>query len=208
VNQRPLALGADLVLHSASKFLGGHADALGGLAVGSKELVRRIFHHREITGAALDPFADYLLLRGLKTLALRIERQNASALAIAEHLSRHPAIESVFYPGLPSHPRHALARRQMLGGFGGVLSFTLRGDERAARAFLARLTLAHRAANLGAAETTVGSPGPTSHVGVRREDRAALGIPEALVRYSTGIEDGRDLLADLDRALEAPAETA
>jgi cystathionine gamma-synthase len=203
VNQRPLALGSDLVVHSASKFLGGHADALGGVLLGPAELVRRVFHYREITGAVLDPFAAYLLLRGMKTLALRVERQNASALAIARHLEAHPAVRAVYYPGLPSHPQHDVARRQMPGGFGGVLSFALRGDERAVREFLPRLRLAHRAANLGAVETTVGSPATTSHVEVSAADRAAMGIPEALVRYSTGIEDVRDLVADLDRALAA-----
>ena len=200
INQLPLALGSDLVLHSASKFLGGHADALGGIVCGPKDLVSRIFHYREITGAALDPFAAYLLLRGMKTLEIRIQRQNASAMAIAQHLEGHSAVARVHYPGLASHPQHEIAKRQM-SGFGGVLSFVLRGDYDAVRAFLPCLRFAHRAANLGTVETVVGPPATTSHVEVSAEDRAAMGIPEALIRYSTGIENVSDLIADLDRAL-------
>jgi cystathionine gamma-synthase len=203
INQRPLESGTDLVVHSASKFLGGHADALGGIVCGAKALVQRIFHFREITGAALDPFAAYLMLRGLKTLELRIERQNASALKIAQFLERHSAVSAVYYPGLESHPQHEIAKRQMPGGFGGVLSFTLHGDYERVKAFLAKLQFAHRAANLGAVETTVGPPATTSHVEVSESDRRALGIPETLVRYSTGIEDVRDLIADLGQALSS-----
>lgn len=200
VNQRPLQLGSDLVVHSASKYLGGHADALGGLLCGRKDLVSRIFHYREITGAALDPFAAYLLLRGLKTLAIRIERQNASAMKIAEFLEEHPAVSRVFYPGLESHPQHEVARRQMLG-FGGMMSFVLHGGYEAVRKVLPKLKFAHRAANLGAVETIVGPPATTSHVEVSAADRSAMGIPEALIRYSTGIEDVNDLMEDLEQAL-------
>ena len=201
INQRPLELGSDLVLHSASKFLGGHADALGGVVCGTKEMIKEIYHYREITGAALDPFAAYLLLRGMKTLEIRIERQNAGALKIAEFLERHPAVARVFYPGLPSHPQHEIAKRQMPGGFGGMLSFALHGDYEAVRAFLPKLKFAHRAANLGTVETVVGPPATTSHVECSAEDRAAMGIPEALIRYSTGIENLTDLIADLEQAL-------
>jgi len=201
INQRPLELGSDLVLHSASKFLGGHADALGGVVCGQKEIIREIYHYREITGAALDPFAAYLLLRGMKTLEIRIARQNAGALKIAEYLQGHPAVARVFYPGLPSHPQHEIAKRQMPGGFGGMLSFVLHGDYEAVRAFLPRLKFAHRAANLGTVETVVGPPATTSHVECSAEDRAAMGIPEALIRYSTGIENLTDLIADLEQAL-------
>ncbi len=201
VNQLPLKLGSDMVLHSASKFLGGHADALGGVVCGPREMVKQVFHYREITGAALDPFAAYLLVRGLKTLQLRVERQNANAMKIAEYLEEHPGVAEVHYPGLGSHPQHDVARRQMHGGYGGVLSFVLKGGYRAVRRFLPRLALAHRAANLGAVETTVGPPSTTSHVEVSARNRAAMGIPEALVRYSAGIEDADDLLSDLKRAL-------
>jgi cystathionine gamma-synthase len=200
INQNPLSLGADLVLHSATKFLGGHADALGGVIVGSQELIARIYHFREINGATLHPESAYLLLRGMKTLHLRIRQQNASALAIARFLSKHPKVSSVFYPGLDAHPNHEVAKRQMRG-FGGVLSFLLDGGFDAVRAFLPRLEWAHLAANLGAVETVVGPPATTSHVENTPEERRALGIPEGLVRYSVGIEDTDDLIADLTNAL-------
>ncbi len=201
INQRPLELGSDLVLHSMSKYLGGHADALGGIVCGRKDLVHQVFHYREITGAALDPFAAYLLLRGLKTLAIRVERQNSSAMKIAQFLESHPLVARVNYPGLESHPQHQIAKKQMPGGSGGMLSFELKGGFDQVRKFLPRLKFAHRAANLGAVETIVGPPATTSHVEVSVADRAAMGIPESLIRYSTGIEDVRDLIADLDQAL-------
>lgn len=201
INQRPLELGSDLVLHSASKFLGGHADALGGIVCGRKDLVQSIYHYREITGAALDPFAAYLLLRGMKTLEIRVARQNASAAEIAHYLEGHAGVVRVYYPGLESHPQHEIAKRQMPGGFGGVMSFVLQGGYDAVKVFLPRLRFAHRAANLGSVETIVGPPSTTSHVEVSAPDRAAMGIPEALVRYSTGIEAVSDLIADLEQAL-------
>jgi cystathionine gamma-synthase len=200
INQNPLALGADLVLHSATKFLGGHADALGGVVCGAADLVARIYHYREITGAALDPTAAYLLLRGMKTLHLRVRQQNASALRIAQFLQSHPAVARVFYPGLADHDHHDAAQRQMRG-FGGVLSFMLHGGFDAVRAFLPRLRYAHRAANLGAVETVVGPPATTSHVESSPAERAAMGIPEGLIRYSVGIEETEDLIADLRQAL-------
>jgi cystathionine gamma-synthase len=194
----------DLVIHSASKYLGGHADALGGIVCGRWELIHQIFHYREITGAALDPFAAYLLLRGLKTLALRVQRQNESAMKVAHFLEGHSAVAQVFYPGLASHPQHEIAKKQMPGGFGGMLSFVLRGGYEQVKKFLPRLKFAHRAANLGAVETIVGPPATTSHVEVSAAGRAAMGIPEALVRYSVGIEDVDDLIADLSQALGSP----
>lgn len=206
INQRPLELGADLVIHSATKFLGGHADALGGIVCGDRELVARIYHFREITGACLDPMAAYLLLRGMKTLQLRIRQQNRSALEIARFLENHPGVAKVFYPGLESHENHAIARRQM-SGFGGVLSFAPRGGFEAVRRLLPRLRYAHLAANLGAVETIAGPPATTSHVESTPRERAAAGIPEALIRYSVGIEDTEDLIADLGQALEQPRRT-
>ncbi len=203
VNQNPLALGADLVVHSATKFLGGHADALGGVVCGSEALVRRIFRFREITGATLHPEAAYLLLRGMKTLALRVARQNGSALRIARWLEEADGVASVHYPGLTSHPAHEVAARQMRG-FGGVLSFALDGGMEAVECFLPALRWAHLAANLGAVETVAGTPATTSHVECTAEERATLGIPEGLIRYSVGIEDPEDLLADLEQALAAP----
>lgn len=201
INQRPLELGADLVVHSATKFLGGHADALGGIVCGGADLIERIYHYREINGATLGPFAAYLLQRSVKTLHLRVDRQNSNALAVATHLEAHPAIETVFYPGLESHPHHEIAARQMTG-FGGVLAFSIRGGLDSVRTVLPRLKLAHLAANLGAVETVAGPPATTSHVEMTATDRAAMGIPESLVRYSVGIEDVADLITDLDQALE------
>ena len=200
VLQQPLALGADLVVHSATKFLGGHADALGGVVAGRADLVEAVFRYREINGATLHPEAAYLLLRGMKTLHLRVERQSANTMAVAEFLEAHPRVTTVNYPGLASHPGHEIAKRQM-SGWGGMLSFALDGDLDAVKTFLPHLRLAHRAANLGAVETTVGPPATTSHVECTPEERAALGIPEGLVRYSAGIENIDDLIADLDQAL-------
>ncbi len=201
INQNPLQLGADLVLHSATKFLGGHADALGGVVCGSPELIEQVFHYREINGATLHPMAAYLLLRGMKTLELRVRQQNASALQIAQYLESHPAVERVFYPGLASHSGHAIACQQMRG-FGGMMSFMLKENSfDAVRKFLPRLRFAHAAANLGAVETIVGPPATTSHVECTPEERQAMGIPESLIRYSTGIENTDDLIADLEQAL-------
>ena len=177
------------------------ADALGGVVCGPKNLIRQIHHYREITGATLDPMAAYLLLRGMKTLHLRIRQQNASALQIGRFLEAQPQVSRVFYPGLSSHPQHEIARRQM-NGFGGVLSFMLKENSfDAVRRLLPRLRYAHCAANLGAVETIVGPPATTSHVECTAQERARMGIPESLVRYSTGIEDTADLIADLEQAL-------
>jgi cystathionine gamma-synthase len=205
INTNPLQLGADLVLHSATKFLGGHADALAGVICGSERLIEPIFRYREITGATLHPMSAYLMIRGLKTLALRIERQNENALTIARFLKSHPFVQDVYYPGLETHQNHAIAKKQMRG-FGGVLSFILDGDFDAVRTFLPRLHYAHIAANLGAVETVAGPPRTTSHVEVTPEQRAAMGIPESLIRYSVGIEDVDTLIADLTQALDYTAE--
>jgi len=200
INQNPLEQGADIVLHSASKFLGGHADALGGVACGSKELVKQLYHYREINGATLAPMDAYSLLRGMKTLSLRVERQNESAMKIATWLQQHPKVEQVNYPGLDTHLHHDVAKRQMRG-FGGMLSFSVKGGLDAIKVFLPKLQFAHMAANLGCVETVVGPPVVTSHVECTEAERAAAGIPEGLVRYSTGIEDVDDLISDLDQAL-------
>ena len=201
INSRPLSLGADLVIHSATKFLGGHADALGGVVCGTKSLVERIYHYREINGATLHPMSAYLLLRGMKTLHLRIRQQNESALVMAKFLQGHPAIDTVFYPGLPEHPHHDVAARQM-SGFGGVLSFTLKGGLPSVGKLISKLRFAHAAANLGSVETVVGPPVTTSHVENTPQERALMGIPEGMLRYSIGIEDIDDLIADLSGALE------
>jgi len=202
INQNPLLLGADLALHSATKFLGGHDDALGGVLAGSTELIKKVYHYREITGAALGAFPAYLLLRGMKTLALRVERQNATALAIARHLESHPKVEQVFYPGLRSDRGHDVASRQM-SGFGGVLSFNVKGNSfDAARRFLNKLRLAQRAASLGSVNTVAGTPATTSHVECSAAERARLGIPEGLVRFSCGLEDVGDLVSDIEQGLK------
>jgi cystathionine gamma-synthase len=202
INTNPLSLGADLVVHSATKYIGGHADALGGVLCGTQALVEKAFAYREINGATLHPMAAYLMIRGLKTLALRIERQNENALRIARYLKTHPKIEDVFYPGLESHANHAIAQKQMRG-YGGMMSFFLKGDFEAVRRFLPSLKYAHIAANLGPVETVAGPPRTTSHVEVSEAQRAAMGIPESLIRYSVGIEDVDDLIADLEAALAA-----
>ena len=203
INQNPLELGADIVLHSASKYLGGHADALGGVICGNEELVKKVYHYREINGAALAPMDAYSLLRGMKTLKLRVEHQNESAMIIARYLQSHPLIEQVNYPGLESHPGHEIAKKQMNSGYGGMLSFAAKGGLEAIKIFLPRLKYAHMAANLGCVETVVGPPLTTSHVECSAEERSAAGIPDGLVRYSTGIEDVEDLIADLEQALAA-----
>jgi cystathionine gamma-synthase len=200
INQNPLKLGADLVVHSATKFLCGHSDAMGGLLCGKADLIKKVFGFREINGASLQADPAYLILRGMKTLELRIERQNASALKIAGFLKSHPAVENVFYPGLESHPGHEIAKLQM-SGFGGVLSFSLKGNYDAVRTFLPKLELVHLAASLGSVSTLAGPPRTTSHVELSEEQRALLGIPESLIRYSVGIENVEDLIADLEQAL-------
>jgi cystathionine gamma-synthase len=201
INQRPLELGAHLVVHSATKFLGGHSDAMGGVVAGDRELVARVFQFREINGASMDPNSAFLLSRGLRTLELRVERQNANAQAVAEYLAGHPRVERVFYPGLGDHPQHEVARRQMRG-FGGVLAFSLGSELEAVRRLVGGLRLAHRAASLGSVATLVGPPSTTSHVELSAAQRAAAGIPEGLIRYSVGIENAADLIADLGAALE------
>ncbi|MBB6453497.1 cystathionine gamma-synthase [Salirhabdus euzebyi] len=200
MNQNPIDLGADLVIHSATKFLGGHADALGGVVCGKPDLVDTIYHYREINGATMDPMSAYLLLRGMKTLDLRNERQCESAMKIATYLQNHDAIEYVFYPGLENHHNHDIAKKQMRN-FGGMLSFSLKGGLDAVREFLPKLEYANRAANLGSVETVVGPARTTSHVECTPEERKAMGIPEGLVRYSVGIEDVNDLIDDLEQAL-------
>lgn len=202
INQNPLKLGADLVIHSATKFLGGHSDALGGVVCGRKELVHRIYSYREINGATLHPMAAYFLLRGMKTLALRVDKQNKNALDLAKFLKAQPQVDEVFYPGLDSHENYDIAAKQMKG-FGGVLSFSLKGDFKAVETFLTKLKYVHLAASLGSVGSLAGPPKTTSHVELTAEDRAKLGIPENLIRYSVGIEDIEDILADMKEALAA-----
>jgi len=202
INQSPLELGADLVLHSATKFLGGHSDAMGGVLCGKQELIDQVFHYREITGATLHPMAAFLLTRGIKTLELRIQRHNENAMAIAQFLHDDKRVSEVFYPGLHSHNNHAIAKKQMRG-YGGMMSFALPGGYESVKQFLPRLRYAHLAAHLGSVDTLAGPPRVTSHVENTPEERAKLGIPESLIRYSAGIENVEDLISDLDQALSA-----
>jgi cystathionine gamma-synthase len=200
INQNPLQLGADLVVHSATKFLCGHSDAMGGLLVGKKELVQKVFQFREINGASLQADPAYMIARGMKTLELRIERQNASALKIANYLKAHPKVKDVFYPGLETHPGYSFAKQQMRG-FGGIMSFALNGNYDHVKKFLTNLKLVHLAASLGSVNTLAGPPRTTSHVELTEEQRSLLGIPESLIRYSVGIENVDDLLQDIEQSL-------
>lgn len=200
INQNPLDLGADLVLHSATKYLCGHSDAMGGVLAGSKELVQKVFHFREINGASLQADPAYMIARGMKTLDLRISRQNESAMKIANYLNKHSKVSRVFYPGLEDHAGHAIAKSQMRA-YGGMLSFALDGGYDLVEKFLPSLKLVHLAASLGSVSTLAGPPRTTSHVELTEEQRALLGIPESLIRYSVGIESVDDLLSDLEFAL-------
>ncbi len=201
INQSPLALGADVVIHSATKFLCGHGDALGGVACGGKEIIEKIFRYRELTGPSLAVHSAFLMLRSLKTLGLRVLRQNENALTLARFLESRPEVDRVFYPGLENHPGHEIARKQMTG-FGGVLSFELKGGFEAVKRFLPRLKYAYMAANLGQVETVAGPPSTTSHVELTAEERKTAGIPEGLIRYAVGIEDVDDLKTDIVNGLK------
>jgi cystathionine gamma-lyase len=199
--QRPLELGADIVMHSSTKYLGGHSDVLGGILVTSDDaLAERLRFLQNAAGAVPSPFDCWLLLRGLKTLALRVQRQSDSALAIARHLEGHPAVRAVFHPGLASHPQHELAQRQMNGIFGGMVSFELE-DEAAAVRVLEGLRLFTLAESLGAVESLAEHPGLMTHASVPAEERRRIGLGQGLVRLSVGIEELDDLLGDLDEAL-------
>jgi len=200
LNLRPLEWGVDLVVHSATKYLGGHHDLLAGVVAGEAGLIASLRNALGVLGAVSDPHTASLLLRGLKTLALRLERQNQNAQAVAEFLETHPAVEQVWYPGLPSHPDHALAVRQMQG-FGGVVSFTVRGDLETTSRFVDALRIPLIAASLGGVESLVEQPALMSYYELSSEERRALGIRENLVRLALGVEDTADLIADLDQAL-------
>jgi cystathionine gamma-lyase len=201
--QRPLELGCDIVVHSATKFLNGHSDMVGGVAVvGEPELAERLGFLQNSIGAVGGPFDSFLALRGLKTLPLRMRQSSESALAIARRLEKHPRIERVLYPGLESHPQHALARRQMQNGFSGIVTFFIRDGLEAARRFLERCEIFAIAESLGGVESLIDHPGIMTHASVPADQRRALGISDALIRMSVGIEDTGDLIADLEQALE------
>jgi cystathionine beta-lyase/cystathionine gamma-synthase len=205
VNSRPHELGIDVVIHSATKYLGGHADISAGVACAAKEITGRVHATHKLLGAVLDPHAAFLLERGLQTLPLRVQAANENAQQLAEHLARHPAVHAVHYPGLASHPQHALAKRQMPGGFGGVLSFDLATLAEAKR-FLDELKLVRNAASLGGVESLCSIPYQQSHRNQPRDALAASGITEGTVRLALGVEDAEDIVEDVDRALAAVAK--
>lgn len=207
LNQRPLALGADLVVHSATKYLGGHHDLTAGVVVGDEATIERLWATQIVLGATLSPMDAWLLLRGLRTLAVRVRRINDSALAVARALSAHPAMESVSYPGLETHPQHALARRQM-SGFGGVMGLRLRADYAATAGFVAGLRLAQHAVSLGGVDSLVVHAAAMWAGSLDDAGMALSGIEPNLVRLSVGLEHPDDLVADLTRGLDAIARPA
>ncbi len=204
VLQRPLEHGADLVVHSATKYLGGHGDLIAGAVIGSADLIKRIRLQglRYLTGATLSPLSAFLILRGLKTLELRIAQHSRSALAVAEMLAAHPSVAAVHYPGLPAFQQADIVRRQMTAG-GGLVSFELKGGIAEGRIVMNALKLAQRAVSLGDAETLVQHPASMTHAAYSAEERAQHGISDGLIRLSVGLENTEDILADLDQALGA-----
>lgn len=200
--QRPLTLGADIVIHSLTKYLNGHSDVLGGMViVNNSAISRKIRRFLQLFGSTMDPYQAWLILRGMRTLALRVERAQANAGKIAEFLAQHPKVEWVSYPGLPHHPGHDIARRQM-DGFGAMLCFGLKGGLEGGRALLNRLRLITLAVSLGGVESLIQHPASMTHAGVPREERLAAGIRDEMVRLSVGCEDAQDLIADLDQGLQ------
>jgi cystathionine gamma-lyase/cystathionine beta-lyase/cystathionine gamma-lyase/homocysteine desulfhydrase len=198
--QRPLELGADIVIHSTTKYLNGHSDGVGGAVIlNDADLAARLKFIQNAAGAILGPFDSWLVLRGVKTLAVRMERHNSNGLAVARHLAGHPKVKKVHYPGLPSHPQYELAKKQMTG-FGGMLAFET-GSLENARTVLKSVRLCSLAESLGGVETLISHPATMTHASVPPEERQRLGITDGLVRISVGIEDVEDLLADLDQAL-------
>jgi cystathionine beta-lyase/cystathionine gamma-synthase len=202
INFRPLEHGADVVIHSATKYLNGHSDIIAGAVVGTEAVVEEVRRLMQVWGQALDPLAAWLIERGMKTLAVRIERHNANGLAFANWAAEHPKITAVHYPGLASHPDYKLARR-VLEGFGGMVGLTVKGGARGAERVLRKLRLATHAPSLGGVETLVSEPRLTSHASLTPAERQAQGIPDGFLRVSLGIEDAVDIIADFDQALAA-----
>lgn len=201
VNQKPIELGVDVVLHSGTKYLGGHSDLLAGAVVSRKPIIQKVWDTYKILGGTADPFAGFLLLRGMKTLVLRMEQHNANALAVANYLERHPKVIGVSYPGLASHPQHELAKRQMKG-FGGVVCFEVAGGLKAAGRIFDRFKLIQRASSLGSVESMCLLPVLTSQWGFGKKELDRLGVREGMIRLSVGIEDIEDILGDLAQALK------
>ena len=201
-NQRPLEFGVDLVIHSATKYLGGHNDLLAGVVLGKKALTEPIREYLKITGGVIDPHSSYLLIRGLKTFELRMERQNRSTQAVAEFLESHPAVRRVYYPGLASHPHYEIAKRQMRG-FGGVVTFEVKDDTDYVHRFLSALGLICIGPSLGGAESLITHPASISYYKCTPKERQKLGIKDGLIRLAVGLEDTKDIIEDLDQALAA-----
>jgi len=199
--QRPLELGADLVVESCTKYIGGHSDLLGGVVVGSKDLIRSMSRATTLLGVTMGPHEAWLCIRGLKTLHLRMERHAANAMAVARFLEAHPKVEWVSYPGLSSHPQHDTARKQM-SGYSGMLSFELKGGVEAGRRLINGVELCLLSVSLGSTDTLIQHPASMTHAIVPRDMRLKIGITDGLVRISAGIEDAEDIIADLDQALE------
>ncbi|AEH24553.1 cystathionine gamma-synthase [Pyrococcus yayanosii] len=201
--QNPLDLGADIVLHSVTKYLSGHSDVVGGaVMLNDDELYEKLKFHQNAVGAILSPFDSWLVMRGIKTLAVRMERHEKNAMRIAEYLEEHPLVEKVYYPGLPSHPQHELAKRQMRG-FGGMLSFELKGGLKEAVKFVESLEIFALAESLGGVESLIELPALMTHASLPKEEREKVGIKDSLIRVSVGIEDVEDLIEDLERGFEA-----
>jgi cystathionine gamma-synthase len=199
-NQRPLEFGVDLVIHSATKYLGGHNDLLAGVVLGRKELTEPVREYLKTTGGVIDPHSSYLLIRGLKTFDLRMQQQNRTGQAVAEFLESHPAVRRVYYPGLPSHPHHEVAKQQMRG-FGGVVTFEVKDDTDYVHRMLGALKLICIGPSLGGAESLITHPASVSYYNSTPEQRLALGIKDGLIRLAVGIEDTKDIIEDLDQAL-------
>jgi cystathionine gamma-lyase len=202
VNQNPIALGADLVMHSCTKYLNGHADVVAGCVVGNEELIGRLWKKRITMGGNIDPMGAFLVERGIKSLSARMRVHNENGMRIASYLEGHPLVERVHYPGLESHPQHELAKRQMKG-FGGMVSFTVKGGRRSAEETLKGLKLICMATSLGGVESLASMPLNSSHTAFSPEERRRLGIEDGLIRLSVGIEDAEDIEEDLDQALRS-----
>lgn len=200
-NQRPLAFGYDLVVHSATKYLNGHSDVTAGIVIGSRALIEQAWEYARVHGPVLHPFEAWLLSRGLQTYGLRMAAHNANALAVAQFLEHHSAVQRVHYPGLPAHPQYELARRQMQGGFGGMLSFELFGGYDAAYRAIRHTKVCQLAVSVGGLETLITHPASMIHAHQTDEERATAGISPGLIRLSVGVEDVADIMADLDQAL-------
>lgn len=199
--QTPLALGADIVVHSTTKYMGGHSDVIGGaVAVSDDGLYEGIKFYQNAAGGVPGPFDSWIVLRGLKTLAVRMRQHEENAIAVAEFLQGHPEVETVLYPGLPAHPQHELAKRQM-SGFSGMVSFTLKGGTEAAYAAVQKTRVFHFAESLGGVESLITHPATMTHAAIPREQREARGVTDGLMRLSVGIEDKEDLISDLDQAI-------